>query len=209
MARQLRHLRAIAVLGCASVIVLLAGSPASADNPPPLACGTPAMPGPCAQTAHFTNQQGFETPLGTPTNASTCPDWLVNDLPFLDMTGNGVEHVNANKAQDFWATNTFTGTGTLTLYPPSSVNLVFDSQGNIVSATITGPADTILTGHITDWFGVSANQSSAVIHGTVNVTGTLTDGTQLSVHYTTHASWTPGQIPFVDAPHLSFNKVTC
>ncbi len=173
------------------------------------------MPGPCVQTAHFASQQGFETPCGTPTNPSTCPDWLVNDLVFLDMSGNGIEHVNVNvnvnvnKALDFWSTTTFTGSGTLTLYPPSSVDLQTDPNGNIIGATITGPPDTVLTGHITDWFGISANRSSAVIHGTVNVTGTLTDGSPISVHDTTHASWTPGQIPFADAPHLSFNKVTC
>ena len=181
---------------------------ASADNAPTQACGN-TIPGPCTETDHFTNQNGFVTPVGTPTNASNCPSSFVEDFVLLATTGNGVEHATANAAQDFWATSTFTGTGTATFYPTSSLkNIVVDNNGN-VTADIVGPADAVLTGKLTDWFGASFNRNNAVIHNTINFTGTEQNGSSVSLHDAAHTSWTGTQKPFIDPPHLAFNSVTC
>jgi hypothetical protein len=205
-----RIIRSAALLAavCASMFAF-ATQPAQADTAPPLACGN-TQPGPCTETAHFTNQEGLQTPVGAASGKTNCPDWVLTDYPVLDFTGHGIEHNTLNKAQDFWSTSTFNGTGTVTFYPASSVaNIVTDDQGNIVSYDIVGPPDATVTGHLADWFGVSANKQSAVIHNTINFTGTDSAGTSFALHDAGHASWTPGTVPFQDAPHLAFNKATC
>ncbi|MDQ4491562.1 hypothetical protein RBS60_15275 [Sinomonas sp. ASV486] len=196
----LRLLAAAAAVAAATALGSAAGW---ADSPPTITCGV-TQQGPCSQTVHFSSQQGATTPVGTPTNSSTCPDWFINDIGFLDFSGNGVAHVNVDKAQDFWTTSTFTGTGTLTLYSPQ--NVIFWPDGSI---TPKGSPDQILTGHLTDWFGISANVSSAVVTGTVDITGTLASGSSLGVHYASHMNWNRGAIPFVDPAVVSFNKVSC
>jgi hypothetical protein len=52
-----------------------------------------------------------------------------NDFVTIIGTGNSVEHAIINKALDGWFRETFTGTVTITPYPPSS------------SATVTGSPD--------------------------------------------------------------------
>jgi hypothetical protein len=202
-----RAVRGLGILAAASTAVLaLSVVPASADTAPQQACGT-TQPGPCTETDHFTQQLGFVTPIGQPTKPSACPDWVLNDFPFLDFTGNGIEHVTLNKAQDFWATSTFTGKGTITLYPASSLaNLVIDDQGN-VSADIVGPPDGVVTGKLQTWFGVSDNKQAGVVHDTINVQ-VSGSGVTLSMHQNSHTSWSGGSEPFVDMPHLSFAKIS-
>jgi len=206
-----RSIARVATL-CAAVsvaMVAFAAAPASAATAPTLACGN-TQPGPCSETAHFSNQAGLQTPVGAASNATNCPNWILTDFVLLDFTGNGVEHNTANKAQDFWSTSTFTGTGTVTFYPETSLaNLVFDDQGNSVSYDIVGPPDATATGHLTDWFGISANNKSLVFHNTINFTGTNQSNAAIALHVTGHASWTPGSTPFVDPPHTSFTKATC
>lgn len=203
-----RRTAQLAVLTAAAGTVFAVGTgPAHADNAPPQACGS-TQPGPCSETDHFTSQDTWETPLGA-TNAS-CPSWVTGDYVLLAMSGNGVEHVTVNKAQDFWFTTTFTGSGTATFYPASSLaNIVTDDQGNIVSVDIVGPPDATVTGHLTDWFGGSGNNKNAVFHGTITLSGSDQAGNPISVHDTQHTSWTGAQMPFVDPPHLDFNEATC
>ena len=197
------------VLALSAGASTLGASVAYADNAPTQACGN-TQPGPCSETDHFTNQNGFVTPIGTPTNATTCPSNILADFVLLATSGNGVEHATANKAQDFWATSTFTGTGTATFYPASSLmNIVMDNQGNIISADIVGPPDAVLTGKLTDWFGASFNSKNAVIHDTINFTGSDQNGNSVTLHDTAHTSWTGTQKPFIDPPHLAFNSATC
>ena len=43
--------------------------PAGADNAPPQTCGT-TQAGPCTETDHFTNQNGWQTPLGAASNTT-------------------------------------------------------------------------------------------------------------------------------------------
>lgn len=194
----------LAVAGTLSVggFLFVAPGVAHADNAPTQACGN-TQPGPCSETDHFTNQSGFQSPIGA--TSTSCPSYVTNDFVLLATTGNGVEHVTLNKAQDFWFTTTFTGTGTATFYPASSLaNIVTDDQGNIISADIVGPADATTTGKLTDWFGFSGNNKNAVSHGTINFIGT-----SASLHDTQHASWTGTQNPMTDPPHLAFNSATC
>lgn len=184
-------------------------APASADNAPPLACGN-TQPGPCSETAHFTNEQQFVAPVTTPTSPTNCPSWVLTDIPLLNFTGNGVEHTTVNNAQDAWFTSTFAGTGTVTFYPPSSLaNIVTDNQGNIVSADIVGPADAVLTGHLTNWFGGSFNNKSVVLHDTINFIGTGQNGAPMNLHAVDHTSWNATTTPFANPPTLDFHNVTC
>jgi hypothetical protein len=197
------------VLAMSALAMFGAAAPASADNAPPLACGS-TQPGPCSETAHFTSEQMFVTPLTPPTSPSNCPAFLLSDIPLLNFTGHGVEHTTVNKAQDAWFTSTFAGTGTITLYPPSSLaNIVMDDQGNIVSADIVGPADAVLTGHLTNWFGGSFNNKNAVLHDTINFSGTDQSGAAMQIHAVDHTSWNATTMPFVDPPSLDFHNATC
>jgi hypothetical protein len=209
--RLARSARGFGILvAVAGVIVALSGVAASANTAPPQACGS-TQPGPCTETDHFTQQLGFVTPIGQPSKPSNCPAFVLNDFPFLDFTGNGVEHVTLNKAQDFWATSTFTGKGTITLYPPSSLaNLSVDNNGN-VTADIVGPPDAVYSGKLQTWFGVSDNKQAGVVHDTINVQAADQAGNSIHLHQNSHTSWSGGSEPFVDPPHLSFAKIaaTC
>ena len=196
------------VAAAAASTFALGAAPANADTAPVQACGT-TQPGPCSQTDHFTDQAGLQTPL-QPGGATNCPSWITDDFVVLDMSGNGVEHVTINKAQDFWFTTTFSGNGTATFYPASSIdNIVMDQNGNVVSYDVVGPADTVVTGHLTDWFGGSGNNKNAVMHGTIDLHGSDSSGNPVSVHDNQHQSWTGGQNPFLDPPHDAFNDTHC
>jgi hypothetical protein len=73
---------------------------------------------------------------------------------------NAVFHFTLNKAGDFWATGTIEGDATLT-DPSSGVTY---------------------TGHISDWFGVEANNRNFVTNETLNGNLTGSDGSTLAVH---------------------------
>lgn len=206
--RRLAGLTALAAVA-ATVALCVGAGPATADNAPAQSCGT-TQPGPCTETDHFTNQNGWQTPLNSASKATNCPSWVTDDYVLLTMGGNGVEHVTVNKAQDFWFTTTFTGTGTAAFYPPSSLaDIVLDDQGNVVSVNVVGPADTAVTGHLSDTFGGSGNNKNAVLHGTIDLSGTDQSGNSIAVHHNQHTSWTGGQVPFVDMPHLAVDDVHC
>ena len=168
MPRSTTHRRVAGGITTAITAVFLFGmvgvTTASADTAPNLTCGS-TQPGPCTQTAHFTSDDEFGSPL--PPGAG-CPSFAADDWVHIVGTGNGVEHVTVNKAQDAWFTSTFTGAVTLTAYPPSSLS--FDDQGNVTG--IVGPADPnvpVFSGHLTEWFGGSFNNKNSVNHGTFNL----------------------------------------
>lgn len=176
---------------------------AGADTAPPLTCGT-QQPGPCSQTLHFTDNVEFLTP--PPATPSSCPSFVAEEGALIQATGNGVEHVNVNKAQDSWFTSTFTGRGTATIYPLSS--LVLDSEGNVTD--ITGPPDGLLPVFdvkITDWFGGSFNNKNSVFTGTTNIS-LSGDGLTFAVHVVFHANWNPGTDPN-GPPTMEFDHITC
>ena len=198
-----RKIRMMTVAAAAVLALpLVMAQTAGADTAPNLACGS-TEPAPCSETAHFTDLDNVGTPL--PPTAG-CPDTLSVDFVSMVGTGNGVEHVTINKAQDGWFTMTFTGTATLTAYPPSSVTS--DGNGNF---TITGPPDANVqpfTGKLTEWFGGSFNKQSSVIHSTFFFSGAAANGKTFSIHNVGHFSWTPGTDPN-GPPHTVFNKVNC
>lgn len=180
----------------------------------------PAIAAPAtSQTQHFSTLQSWGTPSGSPTNATNCTgpvgNAFINDFVDLDFTGNGVQHVNVNGAGDSWFTTTFTGTGTATFYPPSSLDIVFDDQGNVVGTpAITGPADMIVAARVTQWFGFEDNRNNAVGHGTVNARGVTQPGAlvpagqSVAFHDVTSARWPVGTDPS-GPPSVFTNQITC
>lgn len=174
----------------------------------------PAM----TQTRHFSTTQSWGTPGGNPTNTTNCTgpmaNAFINDFVYLNLTGNGVQHMTVNGAGDSWFTTTFTGTGTVTFYSPSNVNVQFDNQGNIVSATVTGPADLAASAKITEWFGFEANNKNSIGHGTIDARGTTIDGAltpaglAVAFHNNSSFRWAVGANP--SGPPTSFvNDITC
>jgi hypothetical protein len=152
---------------------------------------------------HFSDDDEWGTPLPP---AAGCPSFVSEDFVHIVGTGNGIEHINVNKAQDAWFTTTFTGNVTLTAYPPSS--LTFDDQGNVTG--VVGPPDTgvpVFSGRLTEWFGGSFNNKNSVNTGTVNVMATG-DGQSLTVHAVFHAAWGVGADPS-GPPTMQFDKAHC
>ena len=186
----------------------------------PFAVAAPAHAAPAtSQTQHYSTVQSWGTPSGAPTNNTNCSGAVgsafINDFVYLDLTGNGVQHQTVNGAGDAWFTTTFTGTGTVTFYPSSSLIVVVDNQGNIVGTpTIIGPADMIASVKITEWFGFEANHSNAIGHGTIDARGTTLDGAAIpagqaiAFHDETSFHWAVGADQ--SGPPTTFsNKITC
>ena len=172
---------------------LIGPATANADTAPELACGN-TQPGPCSQTAHYTDDVEFLTGPPPGPVSTSCPSFITDEVSLLVASGHGVEHITVNKAQDGWFTQTFTGSGSITVYPLSSV--VLDSDGNVTA--ITGPPDPdvpVYTGKVTEWFGGSFNNKTSVVHGTQNFDLSAPGDQTLSVHARFHALWTPGTDP--------------
>jgi hypothetical protein len=151
---------------------------------------------------HFSNLDEVDPPLPP---GQGCPAALESDFVHIVATGNGIEHINANKAQDAWFTSTFTGDVTITAYPPSSVSV--DDQGNV---TIVGAPDSsmpVLSGHLTEWFGGSFNNKNATDGGTVNLS-LSGGGMSLDVHANTHDNWAVGS-DLSGPPTRSLSHVVC
>jgi hypothetical protein len=189
------RVRRALVLGAAVVGVATLAAPA-------VAMAAPAT----TDTSHVKSMQGWGTPNTPPTNNSNCSGAagaaLVNDFTYLDATGNGIQHSTVNGADDSWFTTTFTGRGTVTFYPASSLNVTMDNSGNIVSADVIGPPDMVLSVRLTSWFGFEANRQNAVGHGTLDAQGTslaggatVTAGQSVSFHNNSQVSWAVGADP--------------
>jgi len=183
---------------------LLTAGPASANTAPQLTCGS-TQPGPCSQTAHYTDQDEWLTPPDTSLPAD-CPSVIATEAAHVTGTGQGVEHITVNKAQDGWFTSTFSGNVTLVVYPLSSV--VLDSDGNVID--VVGPPDSsqpVLTGHETEWFGGSFNNKNAILHGTLTL-DVAGGGRSLHLHDSFHLSWGPGDDQN-GPPTKAFEKLVC
>ena len=195
------RLRVLALAAIAALAVpLLVIQPVGAATAPDLACGN-AQPGPCQETAHFSDINDMESPAPP---GGGCPAFLSKDYFTFVGTGNGVEHINVNKAQDAWFTTTFTGKVTITAF----LNGTIDSDGNVTKVSDPDLKVGPLTGRITQWFGGSFNRQSTVFHGTIDISVTDANGVSLRVHFVTHASWTPGTDPS-GPPHTAFDKISC
>lgn len=194
---------AVAVIAAVAMVMVTGfATTAGADTAPNLTCGS-TQSGPCSQTAHFTNDNEFGSPLPP---AAGCPSFIANDFVHIVGTGNGIEHINVNKAQDAWFTFTFSGNVTLTAYPPSS--LAFDDQGNVTG--ITGPPDASVpafNGKLTEWFGGSFNNKNATNTGTMNVSASG-GGQTVTIHAVFHANWAVGS-DLSGPPTRQFDHVTC
>jgi hypothetical protein len=173
---------------------------AVADTAPDLACGS-TQPGPCTETVHFSeiNEMNAPAPPG-----GGCPAFASTDFATFVGTGNGVEHITVNKAQDLWFTTTFTGTMTITGYLHGTV----DSDGNVTSVSDPDPNVPPFTGKVTEWFGASFNQQNAVMHSTIHFTGTNANGESLRFHDPSHSAWTPGT-DVNGPPNKMFDKLRC
>lgn len=184
-----RRLIALVAAIFASLVVAM---PASASVAPQPTC-FPGV-GPCNETDHYT-QAAFP---GMPIPACGLP------AVWLDVTGNGVQHINVNAAQDFWETSTLEGTVNISL-----LSVTFDSSGN----PIFGPGAPYATGHLATWFGISANNKNYVVHDTGNVVATTTAGVPVSIHFVDHASSIPPNaiptFPNFGNAHTLFMKFTC
>ena len=186
------------ILGLGSAAVLTMG----------LAFAVPASAAPAtSQTLHFSSVVGWNTAIN-PVNPGSCPSWAINDNVFMNMAGNGVQHLNYNAAGDAWFTTTFTGNGTIAFYDPT-LPYTFDQYGNITG--FTGSAvPTTLTGHLTQWFGFESNNKNAVGHGTVEFNGTVDGtGTPFTLHFHQQAVWAVGANPNTDPPKLLISLTSC
>ncbi|HWC24517.1 MAG TPA: hypothetical protein VG502_19660 [Flexivirga sp.] len=161
----------------------------------------------CSSTTHFSDMEQW-LGQGTPGDSSSCPAYFDNDWAFESGTGNGVFHININKDGDTWVSNTWTGAATITLYPPSSVQIVADSDDNVISSQIIGPPDQVLTGHNTQWFGASFNNKDSVTDFTFSFRGTDQSGNPITVHNEQHQQWLPGSDPD-GPPSASHVRFTC
>src|SRR5947199_2510713 len=99
-------------------------------------------------TAAYADGNGAQTFTQTFKNQT---DQFVDFVPCRDyqatitITYNGVLHFTVNKAGDFWATGTMTGTATVVSIDPRKPSF---------------------TGHFTMWFGASNNKQNGVDHST-------------------------------------------
>jgi hypothetical protein len=180
-------------------------SAASGTGPPPIpTCGPPTgSPGPCQETDHFGQLQFYGSPLPGCTGIFT--EWV-----FVHQTGNGVQHVNVNAAQDFWFTSTMVGPATLvvgTVLLDSHGKPILDSNGNpIFTADPTKP---VFVGQLQQWFGASFNNKNFSNSGTLNLQATAVDGSMtIAAHFNFHINTTGMQpaIPNLNSAHFD---VTC
>jgi hypothetical protein len=180
-------------------------SAASGTGPPPIpTCGPPTgSPGPCQETDHYGQLQFYGSPLPGCTGIFT--EWV-----FVQQTGNGVQHVNVNAAQDFWFTSTMVGPATLvvgTVLLDSNGKPIFDSNGNpIFTADPTKP---VFVGQLQQWFGASFNNKNFSNSGTLNLQATAVDGSMtIAAHFNFHINTTGMQpaIPNLNSAHFD---VTC
>jgi hypothetical protein len=154
-------------------------------------CGTTVTTS-CSSTSHYSAMDQWLG--GTPT-APDCPDYLNDDWGHEVGTGNGIVHVNVDKDGDEWVTNTWTGDASISFYSRSDADIVTDSDGNVVSANVTGPAEHVLTGRSTTWFGASFNNRNSVVTFTFSFEGTDEAGNVVRVHGEEHQMWLPGADP--------------
>jgi hypothetical protein len=180
-------------------------SAASGTGPPPIpTCGPPTgSPGPCQETDHYGQLQFYGSPLPGCTGIFT--EWV-----FVQQTGNGVQHVNVNAAQDFWFTSTMVGPATLvvgTVLLDSHGKPILDSNGNpIFTADPTKP---VFVGQLQQWFGASFNNKNFSNSGTLNLQATAVDGSMtIAAHFNFHINTTGMQpaIPNLNSAHFD---VTC
>ena len=157
-----------------------------------------ASTGPCQETLHF-GESDFVPQPGGP-----CPPPVPGPV-FVRGLGNGIEHSNVNKADDWWTTSTFEGSADVFVLNG------FDANGNPILGAL------LATGHQMQWFGTSLNRSNFVEHDTANIRiTTLGKPAQtFDIHFADHISSTGGNPfvfgipPFQEPAHTVFMKFSC
>lgn len=199
MNKAIRCLAIAATVAAGALAPLVPASGQTVGN----GCGTTVWSS-CSDTEHFSTTSQW---LGGGLVGPSCPSYF-NDWALESGTGNGVYHVNINKDGDEWVSNTWSGGATITFYPASSVDIVTDQDGNVTSATITGPPEQVLTGHSTNWFGASFNNQNSELTYTFSFEGADHTGNPIKVHGNQHATWIPGADPF-GPPSASHANMVC
>ena len=90
-----------------------------------------------------------------------------NGDPNFNTSNSSLMNYTVNKAGDFWATGTMTGT---------------------VTAVPLDPSNPSFTGRFTTWFGESDNKQNFVDHSTFSLRLTDSDGSTITAHETVHLS---------------------
>jgi hypothetical protein len=190
-----RYAWTVAAVGC---LLSFTAIPASAGStgPPPIPTCVPGV-GPCQETDHFSQLQF----LGSPLN---CPGYF-SSWSAVQATGEGIQHINVNGAQDFWETSTFTGAAVIS---PILVQVTPNPLPAPPTITVLGPDPNrpVLSGHLQAWFGFQGNRNNFSTSDTANFQGTSPDGTPYSLHFNNHLNST-GNNPFV--PHTIVMDVSC
>lgn len=185
--------------------LVFAGS-AHADTAPQLPCGSTVLES-CTDSAHFTNVDEWQPPLGQ--TAVGCPAYLVDEYVQIEATGNGDEHNTINKSHGFYTNTSFTGDAVLTFYAAANVNVtVIDDEGDL-TAVPTGPATAVLTGRLSEHFGVSETKQGLVFGLTFSFEGVDGTGTPVSLHVTQHQNWNPTHPKFTGPPQHADSSVHC
>ena len=154
--------------------------PASADG------------GTVTQTTHFTSVPSFAAPIP----CSSLAGWNQID----EDGGNGVIHSAVN-SNGFWLTGTYEGH--VTVQP---ANPIFDANGHLVGWTLDkSGARPSAQGHVTDWFGVSFNNTIVVDHDALNVQLTTSTGEAISFHAIGHIQAT---VPLTNPPTITHEFMT-
>jgi hypothetical protein len=167
-----------------------AGSVPPGTQPPPLSC-FPGIGFACQETDHFSAMTFFGSPL-------PCPGPVGSGWVLIDATGNGVQHMNVNAAQDFWFTTTLAGPATI-----QPINITSPIPNPVPqnwvppSWTPNGPP---FFGQLQQWFGVQGNRSNFSSSFTINFSGATAAGQSLAFHFNTHMNST-GASPFTLNPH--------
>jgi hypothetical protein len=187
-------MRKLIALAASLAVVVMLATPASANQPPVPTC-FPGV-GPCTETDHFTELTFLAGPMNCPPS-SPFSGWAIGAF-----TGNAVQHITVNGAQDFWVTSTIEGQITFSpILPP-------DFSTN--PPTITpDPSRPTIAGQATAWFGFEGNLKNFVFHDTGHFHGsTLPPFPTQSVdlHFQDHVSST-GANPFV--PHTVVMHLSC
>ncbi len=149
---------------------------------PAVAGGNSLTPcfGPQTSTCTYTqNTHGAQT---FPTNVPCVDPAMGPPTGMLTIDGNTVFHETVNTAGDGWITGTTEGAFSFTPFDPKRVSYA---------------------GHAESWFGGSFNMNNTVLHDTLNISGTGSDGSTLTAHIIDHMSISASGIT------LTFDKAVC
>jgi hypothetical protein len=193
---RVRMMTIAAVAALAAPLTMM--QPAGAATAPDLACGN-TQPGPCSETAHYTDINDMNTPAPP---GGGCPTYLSTDFFTFVGTGHGVEHAHENKAQNGGFRNTFTGSVTIIAY----LNGTVDENGNVTSVSDPDPNVLPFSGRFTQTFGGSFNKQSATFQAVINISVSNANGDRIRVHFLSHQTFTPGSD---GPPHTDFTKINC